>query len=120
MRRTDALEKTLMLGKIEGGRRRGWKGGEEDEIVGWHHQLDGHASDQALGVGDGQGSLACCSPWGRKESDTTKRLNLTEHSIIPGDSDGKESCLQCRKTGFSPWMGRSSGGVNSYPLQYLA
>ena len=56
MQRTDALEKTLMLGKIEGGRRRGWKGGEEDEIVGWHHQLDGHASDQALGVGDGQGS----------------------------------------------------------------
>ena len=42
--RTDALEKTLMLGKIEGGRRRGWKGGEEDEIVGWHHQLNGDES----------------------------------------------------------------------------
>ena len=47
----------------------------EDKIIGWHHRLDGHEFEQALGVGDGQGSLACCSPWGRKESDTTKRLN---------------------------------------------
>ena len=44
-----------------------------DEIVGWYHQLIGH--EQALGVGDGQGSLACCSRWGRKESDTAERLN---------------------------------------------
>ena len=47
----------------------------EDEMVGWHHQLDGHEFEQALGVGDGQGSLTCCSPWGHKESDTTERLN---------------------------------------------
>ena len=47
----------------------------EDEMVGWHHRLDGHELEKALGVGDGQGSLACCSPWGRKESDTTERLN---------------------------------------------
>ena len=46
----------------------------EDEMVGWHHQLNGHEFEQALGVGDGQGSLACCSPWGYKESDTTKQL----------------------------------------------
>ena len=46
-----------------------------DEMVARYHRLDGHESDQALGVGDGQGSLACCSPWGRKESDTTERLN---------------------------------------------
>ena len=44
-------------------------------MVGWHHQLDGHEFEQALGVGDGQGSLTCCSPWGQKESDTTERLN---------------------------------------------
>ena len=44
----------------------------EDEMVGWHQQLDGHEFEQALGVGDGQGSLAFCSPWGRKESDTTE------------------------------------------------
>ena len=47
----------------------------EDEIVGWHHRLDGHEFEQAPGVGDGQGNLACCSPWGHKESDTTWQLN---------------------------------------------
>ena len=62
MRRTDSLEKTLILGKIEGGRRRG----RQDEMVEWHQRLYGHEFEQALGVGDGQGSLACCSPWGRK------------------------------------------------------
>ena len=51
------------------------KGTTEDEMVGWHHPLDGHESEQALGVGDGQGSLVCYSPWGCKESDTTERLN---------------------------------------------
>ena len=61
-----------MLGKIEGQEE---KGTTEDEMVGWHHLLDGHDFKQALGVHDGQGSLACCSPWGRKESDTTERLN---------------------------------------------
>ena len=54
------------------------KGTTEDEVVGWHHWLDGHEFEQAVGVGDGQGSLACCSPWGCKESDTTERLNWTE------------------------------------------
>ena len=48
---------------------------KEDEMVGWHHSHDGHEFEQAPGVGDGQGSLACCSPWGRKESDTTEHLN---------------------------------------------
>ena len=47
----------------------------EDEMAGWHHRLDGRESEQAPGDGEGQGSLACCSPWGRKESDTTERLN---------------------------------------------
>ena len=47
----------------------------EDEMVGWHHWLDGHEFEQAPGVGDGQGSLACCSPWGHKESDRTEWLN---------------------------------------------
>ena len=51
----------------------------EDEMVGWHHWLDGHEFEQALGVGDGQGSLACCSPWGRKELDMTERLNWEEN-----------------------------------------
>ena len=47
----------------------------EDEMAGWHHRLNGHEVEQALGVGDGQGSLECCSPWGCKESDLTWRLN---------------------------------------------
>ena len=54
------------------------KGMTEDEMARWHHWLDGHEFEQALGVGDGQGSLACCSPWGSKESDTTEQLNWTE------------------------------------------
>ena len=50
----------------------------EDEIVGWHHGLDGHEFEQAPGVAGGQGGLASCSPWGLKESDMTERLNWTE------------------------------------------
>ena len=53
------------------------KGPTEDKVVGWHHQLSGHEFEQAPGV-DGQGSLACCSPWGFKESDMTEQLNWTE------------------------------------------
>ena len=52
------------------------KGTTEDEMVGWHHQLDGHEFEQALEVGDGQKSLACCSPWGHKESETTEWTEL--------------------------------------------
>ena len=51
------------------------KGMTEDELVGWHHQLDGHEFEQALGDSEGLRSLACCSPWGFKESDTTEKLN---------------------------------------------
>ena len=71
MQRTNSLEKTLMLGGIESRRRRG----RQDEMVGWHHCLNEHEFEQALEGGDGQGSLACCSPWGHKEADTTERLN---------------------------------------------
>ena len=53
-------------------------GTTEDKMVGWHHRLDGHEFEQALGDTEGQGSLACCDSWGRKESDTTERLNRTE------------------------------------------
>ena len=54
------------------------KGMTENEMLGWHHWLNGHEFEQAPGVGDGQWSLACCSPWGRKESDMTERLNWTK------------------------------------------
>ena len=62
----------------------GEKGMAEDDMVGWHHRLDGHEFEHALGVGDGQGSLACCSPWGRKESDMTERLNRSDpYPLLP-------------------------------------
>ena len=56
-------------------RRQEEKGTAEDEMIRWHHQLNVHEFEEATGVGDGQGILACCSPWGHKESDTTERLN---------------------------------------------
>ena len=67
MQRADSLEETLMLGKIEDKKRRG-----REEMIGRHHQLDGREFEQTAGDGEGQGSLACCSPWGCKESDMTE------------------------------------------------
>ena len=54
----------------------------EDEMVGWHHQLEGHGFEQALGVGDGQGDLVCCGPWGRKELDMTERRSVGLYEIL--------------------------------------
>ena len=84
MQKTDSLEKTLMLGKIEGWRRRGqqrmrWLDGITDSM---------DMSEQALGDGEGQGSLACCSPWGRKESDMTEQLSLTHLCRINSKKNG--------------------------------
>ena len=100
-------------------------------MVGWHHQLNGHEFEQTLGVGDGQGGLACCSPWGLKESDMTEQLSWTEthsqssalnhYSLIqefisktkekillrtkvPGGSDGKRICLQYGRPRFDHWV----------------
>ena len=74
------------------------KGMTEDETVGWHHWLDGHELEQAPGVGDGQGGLACCSPWGRKELDTIEWLNWTELG---------DKVLQCHDSGLE-WGEASS------------
>ena len=87
MWRTDSLEKTLMPGKIEGRRRRG----RQDEMVGWHHRLDGHGFGWTPGVGDGQGGLACCGSWGCKESDRTEWLNWLKRE--------KQYCQQGKKLG---------------------
>ena len=76
--RTDLLEKTLLLGKIEGGRRRGWRG--------WDGQMASLTQWTWVWVGDGQGGLACCDSWGRKELETTETLNWTET---------KAMCLTC-------------------------
>ena len=64
MLRADSLKKTLMLGKTDGR-----SGVTEDEMVGWHHQLNGHEFEQTQGDNEGQGSPACCSPWDLKDSD---------------------------------------------------
>ena len=53
----------------------------EDEMVGWHHRLNGHEFGWTLGVGDGQGGLVCCSPWGYKQSDMTEQVNRTENNL---------------------------------------
>ena len=89
--RTDAEAETLMLWPPDAKNwligkdpdvgkywRKQEKGTTEDEMVGWHHQLYRHEFEQALGVGDRQGSLGCCSPWGHKELDMTEWLNWTE------------------------------------------
>ena len=78
MGRVDSLEKN------DAGRDWGQeeKGTPEDEMAGWHHWLDGRESGWTPGVGDGQGSLACCDSWGHKESDTTERLNWTELNLL--------------------------------------
>ena len=71
------------------------KGTTEDEMVGWHHWLNGHGFEQALGVGDLQGSLACCTPWGQEELDMTEQLN--NHNIKKWDQE--EVILLNVKTG---------------------
>ena len=71
MQRNDSLEKTLSLGKIEGRRRRG----RQDEMVWWHHRLNGHEFEQTQGDSEGQGSLVCCSPCGGKELDMTEQVD---------------------------------------------
>ena len=76
--------KNWLLGKDpDAGKDWRWEenGTTENEMAEWHHRLDGHEFEQALGVGDGQGSIVCCSPWSHKESDTTKRLNWSELCI---------------------------------------
>ena len=76
-------EKNWLFGKDPDGGK-DWnqeKGTMENEMVVWHHQLDRHELEQALGVGDRQGSLMCCSSWGCKESDTTELLNWTELKV---------------------------------------
>ena len=76
MPKVNSLEKTMMLERL----KQEEKGTTEDAMVGWHHQLNGQEFEQVLGDGEGQGSLACCSPRGCKKSDTFKRLNWT---LIP-------------------------------------
>ena len=68
----------------------------DDEMVGWHHQLQGHEFEQTLGDDEGQGTLTCCSPWGSKESDTTGRLNNKRNTLLFSNNNftkGKCACV---------------------------
>ena len=98
----------------------------EDEMAGWHHRLDGHEFEQAPGVGDGQGSLACCSPWDHKESHTTERLNRTELTITYAleveasqvVSEVKNPLANAGDMGSVPASERSFREGNGNPFQY--
>ena len=89
--RADSLEKTLRLGKNKGRRR----GATEDEMLGWHHQLKGHESEQTLKHGEGQGSLVCCSPRGCRELDTTEQL--TNNVANEGFIQWRDLNFKCHK-----------------------
>ena len=94
-------------------------------MAGWHHWLDGYESEWTPGVGDGQGGLACCDSWGRKESDTTERLNWTELNwMYPWASQVAQvvknpsaSAEDIRDAGSIHGSGRSPGGGYDNPLQ---
>ena len=86
--RTDSLEKAD-VGKDW---RLEEKGTTEDMMVVWHHWLNGHEVEQALEVGEGQGSLMCCRPWGRKESDMTEWLNWIYHKLFGDDNKSLTPC----------------------------
>ena len=126
----DAMNR-LISGNPEAGKdwRQEKKATTEDEMVGWHHRRDRHEFEQAPGVGDGQGSLTCCSPWGHKESDMTEwqiwaELKSRRASMcpalkgFPGGSDGKESACSAEDAGSIPGLGRSPGEGNGSPLQH--
>ena len=76
------------------------KGATENEMIGWHHRLNGYDFDQAPGDGEGQGSLACCSPWGCKELDTTERLNNNKEGDYRNIAE-RHSLRKICKEGFS-------------------
>ena len=93
----------------------------QDEMVGWHHRLEGHEFEQAPGVGDGQGSLACCSQWGYKELDTTEWLNWTESTaFLLGSANQQITGRRAEEekshgTSYSAFGGASGWGYMPHP-----
>ena len=112
MPRTDSLAKTLMLGKIEGRRRKGW---QRMRWFGWSHQLNGHEFEQTPGDSEGQGSLACCSPWGRKELDMSEQLNNNKRWMIFCEM-WKSYEIQI-STPYK-WSSNETRAIHSLPMTY--
>ena len=113
LQRVDSLEKTLMLGGIGVAK----KGTTEDEMVGWHHWLDGRESEWTSGVGNGQGGLECCNSWVTES--WTRLSNWNEKKKgFPCSSVSKESVCNAKDLGSIPGLGRFPGEGNGNPLQY--
>ena len=93
------------------------EGTTEDEMVGWHHRLDGHEFEQAPGVGNGQGSLACYSPWGHKESETTERLNWTGETETESWTYRTDWWLSKGRALVEGWRGRLGLADVGYYMQ---
>ena len=122
--------KSWLIGKYSDAGRH-WeqeeKGTTEDEMAGWHHQLDGRESEWTPGVGDGQVGLVCCNSWGHKESDTTERLNWTELTQSAKTRQGADCgsdnelliakfTLKLKKVGKTTWAFRYD--LNQIPYDY--
>ena len=91
-----------------------------NEVVGWRHQLNGYEFEQAPGVGEGQGSLACCSPWGREESDTTEQLNRVKclHSVVQTWLPSSSGTLPSRLVETLSWLRSPSLGTRELSPQH--
>ena len=96
----------------------------EDKIIEWHHRLNGHEFEQAPGVGDGQGSLACCRPWVTKsQTNMTEQLTRKLSTLIPlpfpiSDYDGNNNCIDLHFKTFSPWGSSQSSKASEVPSGY--
>ena len=125
MGRTNSLEKTLIPGKIEGGKGRGrqrmrWLDGITNPMDTSLASPTQWTQSRLWEFGDREGSLVCCCPWGCKESDTTERLHFTSCTCMcfPHSSVGEESACNAGDPGLIPGLGRSPGEGKGYPLQY--
>ena len=112
---TDAMDMSLSKFRELVMDREAWRstvhGVTEHEMVGWHHRLNGHGFEQAQGDGEGQGSLACCSPCGRKESDMTERLNNKNKQINNLIKKLTEDLKRC--------LSKASGSFNKQGSSYM-
>ena len=106
----DSLEKSLLLGKMGGQKE---KRASEDEMVGWHHQYKGHEPGQTSGDGEGQRGLTCCSPWGRKESDTTGQLNNNKY-IVKEEEKAVKRILKLLKPRHTVGLKRNNRGMGRF------